>query len=243
MSILVNPYFQKELHTQIFQKYELNPDSIQKLEQLNQYKIVFILDDSGSMNTIEQASNVSRWDELLHFMNISLEIALLYNTEGCDIHFLNRQSVKNCKDKTQLNSLFQDKPYGYTLLTRTVQQVIDENPVDLLQGRQLLLIITTDGVPTDAVGNTNLPEFTNCLSNRPSYVFTNIIACTNDQNSIGYLNNLDKKLPRLDVVDDYSSELSEIRKAGGQQISFSFGDYVVKSLVGSIESKTDKFDE
>ncbi len=58
-----------------------------------------------------------------------------------------------------------------------------------------------------------------------------------------YLNNWDRNIPNLDVVDDYRSERVEIRKVKGQRYPFSFGDYVVKSLIGSIDPELDKLDE
>ncbi len=39
-----------------------------------------------------------------------------------------------------------------------------------------------------------------------------------------YLNNWDKKIPNLDVADDYRSERQEIHQAQGKDFPFSFGD-------------------
>jgi hypothetical protein len=39
-----------------------------------------------------------------------------------------------------------------------------------------------------------------------------------------YLNEWDKKIPNLDVADDYRSEREEIHKAQGKDFPFSFGD-------------------
>lgn len=231
----------------ILQKHQINPQMVQRLQLLNQYKIVYILDDSGSMNTVEKSygyssSGSSRWNELLQFVNTSLEVALVYNPQGCDIYFLNRQPIRQCRDLNQLRYVFQNNPQGVTPLTRTVQQVINDNPPHMLQGKQLLLIISTDGEPTDNQGHPNVPEFRQCLFSRPQYVFTTIVACTNDQNSVGYLNNLDREVPRLDVVDDYQSELNEVRRAKGPQYPFSFGDYIAKVFLGSIDVSTDSLD-
>ena len=45
-----------------------------------------------------------------------------------------------------------------------------------------------------------------------------------DDDCIGYLNQWDKKLPNLDVVDDYRSEKKEIQGRQGKDFPFSFGD-------------------
>jgi hypothetical protein len=47
----------------------------------------------------------------------------------------------------------------------------------------------------------------------------------------------------LDIIDDYRSERIEIKRARGQGFSFTFGDYVVKSLIGSIDPEFDNLDE
>ncbi len=128
-------------------------------------------------------------------------------------------------------------------MSRTLKNVIKENPVESLDIKNLLIIIATDGEPTDIQGYSNIPEFKKTLIDRPSYVFTNIVACTDDERSIGYLNGLDRELPRLDVVDDYASELAEIRRLRGLNYNFSFGDYVTKAMLGSINPDLDRHDE
>jgi hypothetical protein len=57
------------------------------------------------------------------------------------------------------------------------------------------------------------------------------------------LNKWDREIPNLDVTDDYESEKNHIKRAKGKQFRFSFGDYVVKSIMGSIEPKLDLLDE
>ena len=58
-----------------------------------------------------------------------------------------------------------------------------------------------------------------------------------------YLNNWDRNIPRLDVIDDYKNERNEILRAKGKNFPFSYGDYIVKSLIGSIDQELDNFDE
>ncbi len=45
-----------------------------------------------------------------------------------------------------------------------------------------------------------------------------------DDDCIGYLNDWDKKIPHLDVVDDYRNEKKEIQARQGKNFPFSFGD-------------------
>ncbi|CAF4382814.1 unnamed protein product, partial [Rotaria sordida] len=53
----------------------------------------------------------------------------------------------------------------------------------------------------------------------------------------------DKAIPNLEVIDDYRSEKKEILACQGKSFPFSFGDYVVKILMGGIDSWFDLLDE
>ena len=84
---------------EIIQKHEISSDFANRLQQLQGFKVVFIFDDSGSMNTVLQDSplnnssnlfKATRWDELQYFSNIAIEIASLFDPEGCSVYYLNR---------------------------------------------------------------------------------------------------------------------------------------------------------
>jgi hypothetical protein len=60
---------------------------------------------------------------------------------------------------------------------------------------------------------------------------------------MNYLNEIDKIIPSIDVNDDYLSEKKEVQTAQGANYAFSFGDYVVKTLLGSIDPAFDSLDE
>lgn len=235
----------------IIEKYQINRIIANKLQILKKFKISFIFDDSGSMNSILQDSplntdslKTTRWDELKYFAKISIELAAFFNQDGCDIYFLNREPslVKNIKRADELDEYFKERPEGPTPLTKTLKRVLTD---DLMRqdDRKLLIIICTDGEPTDLNGQVNIEEFRRCLESRKNDVYTTIVACTDNQSSVAYLNEFDCKLRNLDVVDDYRSELQEVRKVQGNRFSFTFGDYVVKSLIGSIDLTLDHLDE
>jgi len=47
----------------------------------------------------------------------------------------------------------------------------------------------------------------------------------------------------LDVCDDFRSERRQVLKVNGKSYPFSYGDYVVKCLIGCIDPSLDKQDE
>ena len=117
------PLTQEQRLRNIVQKYEISRFFSDKMQLLLSYKIVFVFDDSGSMNTTLNDSplnndnslfKATRWDELKYFAEISIEIASVFNENGCDIYFLNRypSPVKNIMNAGQLVNYFRDKPQG-----------------------------------------------------------------------------------------------------------------------------------
>jgi hypothetical protein len=79
------------------------------------------------LNVQGNLPNVTRWDELQYFANISIEIASVFDENGCDVHFLNKGSYRNITNAAQLISVFQEEPNGYTPLNKIFKKVLSEN--------------------------------------------------------------------------------------------------------------------
>ena len=239
---------------QIVQKYEISERFTSKLQVLHGFKIVYIFDDSGSMNNPLNDSPLNikgnlmkarRWDELQHYSNISIEIASLFNPKGCDVYFLNNGIVKNVKNTWDLERYFHNTPQGYTPLRETFNSVINDN-IQATKESKLLVVIITDGEPTDTNGTkSEVKEFKKCLKNRHPIdnIFVSIVACTDDDKSMKYLEKWDREIKHLDVVDDFRNERDQIRKAKGKEFAFSYGDYAVKSLIGSVDNALEDLDQ
>lgn len=185
-----------------------------------------------------------RWDELKYFSKIGIEIANIFNPSGCtDVYFLNRPRAHGVRSAEDLAAHFVQPPNGYTPLARILATVLKDNNQAALAERKLLIVIATDGEPTDDQGRSDIPGFRHSLESRPPFVYTTIVSCTDEDDTMRYLNNWDKRIARLDIIDDYRSERNEVRKAQGKHFSFTFGDYVVKCLIGSFDRETDQLDE
>lgn len=231
-------------------RHEIRPDFATKLRKLEEYEIVALFDDSGSMNTQVKSNTrgdpyapiATRWTEAMLHANITVDLAACLDPDGIDIRFLNRQGYSRVASSAQVLGAFAAPPNGFTPLGRAVQGIFAEK-ANVLRERKMLLIILTDGQPTDDVGNPRVNEFLQILKNRPKNVFVSIVACTDEKDAVSYLNDLDRNVPGLDVVDDYASERQEVLKAQGKDFKFSFGDYVVKTLLGSIDPMMDNLDE
>lgn len=68
------------------------------------------------------------------------------------------------------------------------------------------------------------------------------MACTDDEESMAYLNEADRNINQLDVCDDYLSERKEVLAAQGPNYHFTRGDYVTKAMLGAIDPFFDNLD-
>lgn len=177
----------------------------------------------------------------MYFSKISIELANIFNPDGTDVFFLNRPAAYGIKSWNDLYPYLVNQPSGYTPLTRALNVVLDSS--NTRDNRNLLVIIVTDGEPTDVRGRADIDGFWRTLKSRPAHVYTTIVCCTDESDTMSYLNIWDRRLPRLDVVDDFKSERDEIKKVQGKSFPFTFGDYVVKCLLGSVDAQLDALDE
>lgn len=233
------------------QRYEINDHFASKLKQLEGFEIVLILDDSGSMNTpLRDQGNagpftrsVTRWDELKTTASIIADIASVFDKDGLDVYFLNRATMHQVTSSQQLGMVFASPPTGMTPITPVLQHVLNEKQ-NVMVERKLLIIIATDGAPTNQAGQIDTESLRRVLMARNSErCHVTFLACTDDDQTMEYLNKWDTDIHHLDVVDDYHSERAEVLKAQGPQFRFSFGDYIVKCLLGSIDPEFDALDE
>lgn len=245
--------FRRARLKQICDRHEICDLFAQKLQQLEGFEIIIIADDSGSMNTPAGSVVVAgvgnpygaaptRWDELKRTSGIIIDIASTMATHGVDIYFLNRAPVFGVITHEQLDNIFNVKPSGPTPIVPILKKIFMHPPK---HGKKRLVLLMTDGKPTAQDGRSDdTVAFKRCLLyDRQTYDYVNIIACTDDDATMEYLNNWDDTIPRLDVIDDYGSEYNEVKTAQGKNFSFSYGDYVVKSMLGSIDPWFDHLDE
>lgn len=140
-------------------------------------------------------SQVTRWDELKYFSKIGLDIASVFNQDGTDVYFLNRPTAHGVRSSDHLSTYFVQPPNGYTPISRTLNTIFKDN--ENLRERKLLLVLVTDGEPTDDNGRGDIKGFRDMLKYSPKFVYTTIVSCTDEEETMRYLNNWDKKLDRF----------------------------------------------
>lgn len=233
-------------------KYEIRQDLVTRLRGLEDYDIVFVCDDSGSMGNKCNlggddiyAHRQSRWDELKDTVRTVVDIAITLDSDGIDLYFLNQgPALHNVTTLAQVDKAFASRsPTGYTPLQNTLRQVfIDKQGSGDM--KKLLVIVATDGEPTTVSGRADREGVQRLLQiERPDHVYVSIAAMTDDAEVMETLNDWDENLQRLDVVDDYASERQQIKTVQGSAFPFSRGDYICKILLGSVDPWVDSWDE
>jgi len=227
-------------------RQQVGPELVAKMRQMAGAEFVFVWDDSGSMKTPIKSAEwdvKTRWDEEKKMAGILVDMACALDPSGVDHYFLNRGTMNNVKTYAEVQSAFRTPPSGATPTVRILRQIMEDKKEVLKAGRQLIIFLGTDGYPTDDWGNINSDELEDWIKDRPKGVYLNIMLFIDDESVVNLYNKWDKGYPRVDVCDDYASELEEVRKARGNGYRFTKGDYAAKALVGSFDPTFDCQDQ
>ena len=216
------------------------------LRRLQGFEIVIVCDDSGSMGTLVDGTQRTRWDELCHIVKRIIAIGVIFDSNGVDIHFLNRESYNNVKDPATVNRAFENPPRGYTPLVPVLTRIFTSNLAQRGRDKKLLVFVATDGIPTDNYGNADLDAFKNVMqrTRQIDTTYVSFLLCTDELNCMRYMRKWDKQMRNIDVTDDFYTERARIRECQkNDAFPFSHGDYIVKALVGAIVPEIDNLNE
>ena len=226
-------------------KYEIQQELAQRLLLLKDYRVTVLCDDSGSMKTTVNNSSRTRWDELHDFVQIILEIGIIFDSTGIDVYFLNRPPILNVTDLEAVKQVFASPPRGYTPLLTALRHIFRPPAMRIDRDKKALIFIATDGAPTDDNGRVNVDELEYWMvhERRPETTHVMFLVCTDDPACVEYLSEWDRKMTNVDVTSNFRAEREKIRRYRGANYPFSNGDYIVKALVGAIDHEMDSLNE
>jgi hypothetical protein len=232
--------------TKICRDLEIQSKMAKYLPKLKNFEIVIVCDDSGSMNAPLFGPHHTRWDELCSIVKLIVKIGIIFDSNGVDIYFLNRDSFRNVKDPKVVDQVFQIPPSGHTPLVPILDQIFVSELARPGRDKKLLVFIATDGEPTDKNGHPNLPELERLMKEKRHVdsTFVSFLVCTDDLAGVNYLNEWDKVMSNVDVTRDFHTEREKIRQCRKQNnYPCSYGDYVVKALFGAVVPELDALNE
>jgi len=130
-----------------------------------------------------------------------------------------------------LQSAFSAQPNGGTALIGTLRQIYNDKINCASKDRKLLIIVVTDGEPTDGTRTdlyNTLVEIT-----RYGNVHVSFAECTDNAEDMEYLDAWDGCIKNFDNTDDYREELQRVKMVQGMQFKFDYNDYVIKILLAT----------
>jgi len=204
-----------------------------------------LVDNSGSMlendgRMVFQSRNKSfiirtctRWRELRECVNFHANLA---SYTGCTTYFrplniMMGQKEFRVSETCQANAFDEvekikedmknEPPRGSTLLTERLQELLQKmvksEPKIHPEGRRTIIVIATDGIPTDECGIESalaMDRFINTLKTLESYpVFILFRICSNDQHVLDFYNNLDRQFQHsVQVIHYFALEAQDVFK-------------------------------
>ena len=149
-----------------------------------------------------------------------------------------RFSVNNIDS---IRHILNENPYGRTPLNKVTTEIFNNYRNNT---KPVLLVIATDGKPTNNNGYPDTRTFQETISNKNHDKFyISFLACSDQDEDVGYLNILDKKVPNVDTLDGYLSESKEVKSVQGIKYTYTFGDHISRLLLGPICPQLDSLHE
>ena len=213
------------------------PEGLEKLLKiLCEYDIHIILDDSTSMLMNSGESKHTRWTEALEAIQMIAEVALLYDDDGIDLHFLNHEYSYNIKNMIDMNNIFKITPRGGTNIGATLTKLFNKFLIDLQKNNKTKpynIIVITDGAATDK--DMMVTAILNLINELIKYgldpykkIGIQFFQIGNDKSSSDFLKWLDDDLNKVYNIPDIIDCTYFISKVSLQYT-------ILKSLLGAID--------
>lgn len=176
----------------------------------------------------------TRWDEIKESVNYHIEMSALLeaptsfrllNNPGAsvgsqqfDVAQMGREHIRS--DVSRAHAIMtKTRPNGVTPLTEHIDEIYATvnalGPSLSAEGKRVVIVIATDGLPTDAYGNHSKFEqdrfirSLRALEGLPVWLVVRL--CTDDDEVVNFYNDLDEMLEiSMDVLDDFVGEAHEV---------------------------------
>ncbi|TID18952.1 hypothetical protein E6O75_ATG06073 [Venturia nashicola] len=237
------------------QRWHIQPEIGNDLVKLGLYDIVIYIDDSGSMQFEEAGERIK---DLRLILERVASVATIFDDDGISLRFMNarypEQSLENIRTEQQIDALMRNAQFkGLTPMgTELRAKVVDGIIVPKVQQRQYrkptLVITITDGQPAGEAPNTVFDTIKYAAqvvsqAHGPGGVSFQFAQVGNDQKAREFLGKLDEDPSigqLIDCTSNYENESEEMQKQG---VNLTPDLWIVKLLLGSIDSSYDRKDE
>lgn len=226
-------------------KYKIDRNLVERLHILEEFEIIILCDDTGSMNMCNHNSEKTPWEKLKEIVKIILHIGTVFDDNGVDVYFVRRPTLFNVTDPKIIDQSFIDNPKRYGSLTPMLQHIFQLPESEVGYDKKLLVFIATDGSLTDELNENTLSSLEKVMREERQSDTTHVmfLLCNNNSNSIEYFSKWTHDMENVSVTGTYQTTQEIVRRSQGYDHPFSFGDYVVKTLLGAVDAEIDTISE
>lgn len=243
-------------------QYSVPEENTQAVNGLRGHDVVFICDNSGSMESpLIKGGSETRWEKLLRYASMICDLAPLID-KAFDLCWLNQLTtgkylgeyfIRNIRSQEDVKECFKDQPYGITPLIKRINEVITQYR-STLEEKDLLLYIATDGINNENGQETPgaMKEWVkNTFAIDPvlrQHVKINFMLLSDEQKVIDEYDGVDRlKGPNgehlfIDVTSPFHIEKEQFEKANRGK-TYTEGMHIAKMLTGATNKNMDGADE
>lgn len=237
----------------IAQQWSINLELAYELAPLALYDIVFYCDDSGSMKFEE---NGSRIDDLKFILSKVAGIATLFDDDGVVVRFINnKQNGDGIRSSHDVEAMVAKIPFsgatplGEKLDAKVIQPLVLDQAYRNTMAKPVLIIVITDGVPTDTLPQHNIINVViqakNALRSMrygSGALAIQIAQVGKDQNTQKFLATLDNHPAIGSMVDCTSYFELEQEEFARKGVDLTPEMWLLKMCLGAIDAEYDEKD-
>lgn len=253
-----------------FAKYEVPLGMLNKLRGLQEYKLHFLVDDSGSMwndtdvelktasshvlggRTAGPGKMMTRWEECQNRIHTMIDIVSYVPTQGIRVSFLNAKAALELTQggrtpeefqvyaHEQLAKAFAPGPTGLTPTHWALSKAFRQ-AIERPNGKTCVYFFT-DGEPSDK----SIKAVCDLVVERaqPERCVLTFITCTDEDGSAEWMKTVEGLAPYCAEVDDFVTEREEVARSQGPCFPFTRGFWLLCHLVAAINpNDLDQLDE
>lgn len=222
-------------------------DWISWFRYLKAFDLRVCIDDSGSMMSSIDPKAVgkkiakehdiqTRWDLAKFYAKKLTQLALVFDSNGPDIDFLNRRDIPNVADVSQIDAAMQAAPGRHDLTPLceafdAAQSAANVVPVE----RPLLTVFLSDGAPSDGDIGSKI------RGRNGETMFVIMAACTDNKNDVAFFDELDLNDATFDVLGPFMDEKKQVTKVN--KIPYSIGHHIARMVLDIVVPELDSLDE
>jgi hypothetical protein len=235
--------------SQLFNEYSFAPYVREDFGTTSNFDLIIICDNSYSMDG-------ERWNKLKEHIKLIVRFGVAIDDDGIDIIFLNPQKIwpdghlqkefNNITTSDGVDTLFHEKPAGYTPLSETLNFVMNK-PSD----KKKMIFILTDGkpyAPNDRGESTDsCDRFSDIIHKRNSDLNRIVIMlCVDgkeDNDVVNFYDSIDESADCVEVLHVYSEEREQVLAIQGPDFTYGLNDHIARMFLSPIFREYDELDE